>query len=117
MRVVQELFEVSDRTKIYTPIYEAVFKIKTWNVKMSKKRRSTFQILAEILKLGQNGVKKSHIVYRANLNFKTFNKYLKSLKKAGLMIGPTRISRFYKTTEKGVKYLNNFENFSDIMTI
>ena len=84
---------------------------------MSKKRRSTFQILTEILKIGQNGVKKSHIVYRANLNFTILEKYLKSLKKAGLMIGPTSGSRFYKTTEKGVKYLNNFESFSDILTV
>ena len=46
-----------------------------------------------------------------------FDKYLKSLKTAGLMFGPTSGSRFYKTTEKGVKYLNNFESFSDIMIV
>ena len=87
------------------------------NVKMSKKRRSTFQILVEILKIGQNGVKKSHIVYRANLNFNTFNKYLESLKTAGLMIGPTSGNRFYKTTEKGIKYLNNFETFPNHLSV
>jgi predicted transcriptional regulator len=86
------------------------------NVNMSRKR-STFQILTEILKIGQNGVKKSHIVYRANLNFNTFNKYLESLKMAGLMIGPTGGSRFYKTTEKGIKYLNNFETFPNHLSV
>jgi predicted transcriptional regulator len=87
------------------------------NVKMSKKRRNTFQIFAEILKIGRNGVKKSHIVYRANLNFNTFNKYLESLKTAGLMIGPTSGSGVYKTTEKGVKYLNNFETYPKVSII
>ena len=84
---------------------------------MSNKRRSTFQILTEILKIAQNGVKKSHIVYRANLNFNTFNKYLESLKTAGLMIGPTSGNRFYKTTEKGFEYLNNFESFPNHLSV
>lgn len=81
------------------------------------KRRTNLKIFAEILKIAKNGVKKSHIVYKANLNFTTFEKYLKGLKKAGLMAGPKSGSRVYKTTEKGVKYLNNFESFTDYLTI
>jgi predicted transcriptional regulator len=34
-----------------------------------KKRRSNIEISADILKVALHGAKKSHIVYRANLNF------------------------------------------------
>ncbi|MHA2313774.1 MAG: winged helix-turn-helix domain-containing protein [Candidatus Hermodarchaeia archaeon] len=44
-----------------------------------KKRRSNIEISADILKVALHGAKKSHIVYRANLNFEVVKRYLQRL--------------------------------------
>ncbi|MCK5626233.1 hypothetical protein KAI11_05190, partial [Candidatus Bathyarchaeota archaeon] len=42
---------------------------------LNNKRRSDLEISADILKVALHGAKKSHIVYRANLNFEVVKKY------------------------------------------
>lgn len=81
---------------------------------MSKKR-SEIEILADILRVTMDGAKKSHIVYKANLNFEIVRKYLDLLEKSELITGPEGSSKIFNTTEKGVKYLNHFEAFKEYM--
>ena len=81
-------------------------------MKMSGKR-SDIEILADILRVAMDGAKKSHIVYQANLNFEVAKRYLKRLHEAGLIILPSDGSRLFKTTPKGVEYLNQYENLID----
>ncbi len=48
-------------------------------------RRNDLDICADILTVARAGAKKTHIVYRANLNFKLVRKYLRRLIENGLL--------------------------------
>ncbi|AEH60169.1 hypothetical protein Mzhil_0293 [Methanosalsum zhilinae DSM 4017] len=65
---------------------------------MAIKRRSRIDITAEILDTAMNGANKTQIVYNANLNFITANKYLDMLMKKNLI---KKKGDLYFTTEKG----------------
>jgi predicted transcriptional regulator len=84
---------------------------------LSNKRRSNIEISAEILKVALHGAKKSHIVYRANLNFEVVKKYLKRLNESGLINFPNFNNRIFKTTPKGREYINRYENLNTYMKV
>jgi len=69
-------------------------------------RRDKIEILADILKAAKNGAKKTHIVYKANLNFSTLKNHIKTLKEKGLLIQTD--GGFYLTTQKGDKFLEQY---------
>jgi predicted transcriptional regulator len=73
------------------------------------RKRSNFEISADILKVAMGGARKSHIVYKANLNFQIIKNYLKDLINSGLLQYPTNGSKLYTTTEKGIQYINYYE--------
>ncbi|MDQ1279178.1 MAG: hypothetical protein QG670_438 [Thermoproteota archaeon] len=83
---------------------------------MSKKR-SEIEILADILQITRKGAKKSHIVYKANLNFKIVKYYIELLEKSDLISGPEDSSRLFNITEKGIKYLDHFEAFKEYVKL
>jgi predicted transcriptional regulator len=66
-------------------------------------RRSQFQILKDILSLCLNGVRVTHLMYRANLSYSTLRRYLSSALEKGLVSGvkDSDGSVTYFTTEKG----------------
>ncbi|UCH38401.1 MAG: transcriptional regulator [Candidatus Bathyarchaeota archaeon] len=70
------------------------------------------EISVDILRVALDGAKKSHIVYKANLNFQIVNGFLNTLKTSGLLIGPSE-DRIYQTTPKGVDFI---EHFNDLET-
>ena len=76
-------------------------------------RRSNLEIVAEILNIAKKGVKKTRIVYGANMNFKMLDEYLEKLTKAGLIANSEGNSGLIKTTEKGVEYLQQFYNLQE----
>ena len=78
-------------------------------------KRSDIEISAAILQVARNGAKKSHIVYKANLNFKIGKKYLDRLINSGLLMGPNGDGRFFRTTEKGVDYIKYFQGLKDYL--
>ena len=47
------------------------------------RKRSEIEILADILRVAESGARKSHIVYKANLNFKIVEGYLNILRNSG----------------------------------
>ena len=55
----------------------------------------------EILRAALDGAKKTHIVYRANLNFEVASKYLDLLQEKGLI---EQQGNIYVTTEKGKEF-------------
>ncbi len=69
-------------------------------------RRNDLDICADILGVAQGGARKTHIVYRANLNFNIVKNYL------GRLIGDELIEKtddhHYITTEKGVEFLKRY---------
>ena len=82
---------------------------------MSNKRRSDIEISADILKVAMNGAKKSHIVYKANLNFDVVKRYLKRLSEAGLINLPSMENRLFQTTRKGKEYIHRYETLNKYM--
>jgi predicted transcriptional regulator len=75
-----------------------------------QQKRNSLEIIAEILRIAKNGVRKTRIVYGANLNFKMLEEYLADLKKKGLLsLDLENSEKLVKTTEKGIEYLRQFE--------
>ena len=69
-------------------------------------RRDKIEIFADILKAAKNGAKKTHIVYKANLNFSTLKNHIKRLKEKGLLIQTD--GGYYLTTQKGDIFLEQY---------
>lgn len=69
----------------------------------SRKKRARHDIILTILKIAENGSKKTNIMYKASLSFSQLERYLNALKKAGLI---TENSSIWKTTEKGLNVID-----------
>lgn len=79
------------------------------------KRRDRLFIIAEILRIAQDGCLKTQIMYRANLSFAQLNEYLSYLIKMDLLkLVYQNKKKIYKTTINGEKYL---EKYGDIAVI
>lgn len=65
-------------------------------------RRNDFQIARDILFLAQGPVRKTEIVYGANLNFRVVKTYLKDLMARGLLKNE---GQTYRTTRDGREYI------------
>lgn len=70
-------------------------------------RRSSLEIVAEILRIARRGARRTRIVYGANLNFKMLREYLKKLEDAGL-VTVSNGGSLIRTTEKGHRFLRQF---------
>ena len=67
-------------------------------------------IIASILESAVNGAKKTRIMYKATLNFKQLQRYLPLLIKRELIIcSETSKGGVYKTTEKGLDFLQKYK--------
>jgi predicted transcriptional regulator len=72
--------------------------------------------LAEILDIAREGSLKTQIMYGASLSFTQLNVYLLFLQEVGLLkVRVEDARRTYKTTSKGVKYLENFSKIEDLL--
>ena len=72
-------------------------------------RRSYIEIIAEMLKIGENGAGKTKIMYAANMSYYQLNKYLGLLLDRGLINELTPVNHHfnYQVTEKGMKLLSS----------
>lgn len=79
---------------------------------MVNNRRSEIEIISEILSLSNNGAKKTELLYQGNLSFAQLQSYLtylieknileeKELKNSG------NSTKYYKTTDKGLVFLQD----------
>ena len=79
--------------------------MNSWN-KNSTKIRGSFFIMTEILEIAKKGASKTRIMYGANLCFQQANEYLKFMLEVNLLEESIENSKqLYKTTEKGVNFL------------
>ncbi len=74
-------------------------------------RRNDIDICADILKVARVGAKKTHLVYKANLNFEIVKKYLSRLSENRLISSE---NGHYITTEEGMKFLDNYQEFNSM---
>ena len=72
-------------------------------------RRNDIDICADILRIARVGAKKTHLVYKANLNFEIVKKYLSRLSENRLISSE---NGYYITTEEGVKFLDSYQEFT-----
>ena len=70
-----------------------------------KQMRSSFEIVAEILRVAKNGAKKTRIMYACGLSYRFVEKYLALLLETSLL----RIGNSYHTTEKGMQFLRKYQ--------
>jgi predicted transcriptional regulator len=85
----------------------------------SAKRRDRHDIVAEILKTAMNGQIKTHIMYKAKLNYSQINGYLSLLVKKGFLENvntPHQKQRatVYRTTSKGKQFIENLESIDKL---
>lgn len=80
-------------------------------------RRSNIEIIAEMLKVGENGAGKTKIMYNANLSYTQIQKYL------GFLMGQGYIDKMemgnpsvtYQITENGVKLLESINSLMEML--
>jgi len=87
---------------------------------MKRSRRSRTEVVADILSEGLDGANKTRLMYRCNLNFARFNRYLGELLDAGLVecvnANPGVIV-LYKTTGKGRELLRVLRKASELLSV
>ena len=80
------------------------------------KRRNSFQIMSEILRIAEKGANKTHIVYGTNLNFKLLDQYLEKLEEDGLITTNVEPRNKIKTTEKGLMFTQKYQNLYQLIS-
>jgi len=72
--------------------------------------------MAEILGVAREGTLKTQIMYQANLSFAQLNEYLSLLLKLNLLETVVAADRnIYKTTEKGLRYLESYREIRELL--
>jgi predicted transcriptional regulator len=82
-----------------------------------KNNRGKIQIMGDVLALATSGIKKTHIMYRANLSYEQVHLYL------GELIGKRLITQdvsssdgvVYRTTEKGREFLLHYTRLVEFL--
>ena len=86
----------------------------------SKHRRSRAEVIVNILSEALSGANKTRLMYRCNMNFLRFNRYLKELLDAGLIecieTNPNDVA-VYKTTDRGRDLLRILRKASEFLSI
>ena len=79
-------------------------------------RRHRSLIVAEMLRIAQAGVLKSHLMYKAHLNYTQLEAYLDlALRNNLLRILKTGVNHLYKTTPKGLQYMQEYKTIMNIL--
>jgi predicted transcriptional regulator len=77
-------------------------------------KRDKLEIARNILLICKDGAKKTEIVYKANLNFKNGEVYLKWLIDREIIMKEGKI---FKITSKGSELLSNLQNTATFMDL
>lgn len=84
---------------------------------MGRNRRSDIQILMDILNLSLNGVKATHLMYKANLSYSTLRRYLSAALKRDLIVKVCKVdgSVEYHITDKGKLILQRLKEVNSVL--
>lgn len=87
---------------------------------MADKKRNRLEIIHDILKVirDRNGrIKPTHILYKSNLSHQMMEEYMTELKEKDFIKEIKKEnSKTYLITEKGLKYLNEFDMIRNFAT-
>ena len=80
-------------------------------------RRSNIEIIADMLRVGENGAGKTEIMYSVNMSYSQLQKYLGFLMSQGFIdkveVGNPVVT--YQVTELGSKLLNSIESVIEML--
>ena len=81
------------------------------------RRRSDIEIIADMLKIGENGAGKTQIMYGANMSYSQIQKYLGYLISQGyidqIKIGNPSVT--YQVTDSGLKLLRLIDSIKEML--
>jgi len=81
------------------------------------RRRSNIEIIADMLKVGENGAGKTEIMYSANMSYAQIQKYLGFLLSHGFInkikVGNPVVT--YQVTDKGGELLKNINYIIEVL--
>jgi predicted transcriptional regulator len=81
------------------------------------RRRSNIEIIADMLRVGENGAGKTEIMYSANMSYSQIQKYLDYLVNQGFInrveMDNTMIA--YQVTESGLKLLKAIDSLMEML--
>ena len=81
-----------------------------------KNNRGRIQIMGDVLGLATAGIKKTHIMYRANLSYEQVHMYLAELIEKGLLVqASTDEGLVYRTTERGREFLHYYSRLVSLL--
>jgi len=81
-------------------------------------KRDRYDIIAKILDIARKGAKKTKILYGANMSYNQLKQYLSFLlEKKLLILVPENPSEKYRTTPKGIEYLESYNESKTLLTI
>ncbi len=82
-----------------------------------KNNRGKIQIMGDVLALGTSGIKKTHIMYRANLSYEQVHLYLGELIAKRLIAQDVSSADgiVYRTTEKGREFLHYYTRLTEFL--
>lgn len=82
-----------------------------------ERRRSSIEVIADILRLGEAG--KTEIMYSANMSYFQLQKYLSFLLQLGLInkvtVGNPIVT--YRVTRKGLRLLRNIDSILEMLEL
>ncbi|MBA7506641.1 hypothetical protein ES706_05334 [subsurface metagenome] len=80
-------------------------------------RRSNIEIIADMLRVGENGAGKTEIMYSANMSYSQLQKYLGFLMSQGFIdkveVGNPVVT--YQVTELGLKLLKSIDSVIEML--
>ncbi|HEY51302.1 MAG TPA: hypothetical protein G4O20_05800 [Dehalococcoidia bacterium] len=81
------------------------------------RRRSDIEIIADMLKVGENGAGKTEIMYSANMSYRQIQKYLGYLMASGFIdkmkMGNPSVT--YQVTDSGLKLMQLISNIKEML--
>ena len=81
------------------------------------RRRSDIEIIADMLRVGENGAGKTEIMYSANMSYRQIQKYLGFLMSHGFIdrmkMGNPSVT--YQVTDSGLKLMQLISNIKEML--
>ncbi|GAH93103.1 unnamed protein product [marine sediment metagenome] len=79
------------------------------------KRRGLIDVYADLLDAIEDGVCKTNIVYKANLNFDRCKRYIDNLAKCGLVKAQTNSPSNWAVTDRGREFLKKHGELRELL--
>jgi predicted transcriptional regulator len=81
------------------------------------RRRSSIQIIGDMLRVGENGAGKTEIMYTANMSYSQIQKYLDYLVNQGFVnkVNMDKTMIAYQVTDSGLKLLKAIDTLMEML--